>query len=221
MTLLVSLLFWISSLGFSAEKSLVQELGEINVDQKVPSQMDREKLYSVQTRVLPLKNKFEIGALASQNWSSNGFLRNEQYGGEVRFHFSNRFSLGAAYSVVSNTFTNSAERLGVVQGIYPDVDYAKSRMEIRPQANLFFGKFRISSDQTFYFDQYIGLGAAAHQLKSGQAIGPVGEAGFVFWISTYGALRLGVRDYYYAEKGVMTQGSSHNFFGFVQGGVVL
>lgn len=205
----------------SAETKIEDELKSLDVSEAVPAQISSDKLYSIQTRNSPLKNRIEVLVSAAENLTGDGFLASEQVGGEVQYHINDDFSVALAYNQVFNKFKDSADRLLQTEGVLPDVDFAKSRMEARVQYNLFYGKFRFTRDSVLYFDQYVSAGWAQHTLGSGGSSGPVADAGFAFWISTWGSLHLGVKDYYYEEKGRLTSGSHHNVHAYIQAGYLL
>jgi len=204
-----------------ASGELENDLKSLDVQETVPSAVSKEKLYSIQSRNAPLKNHFEILASLGQNFTGDGFLARNQIGGEIQYHITDDWALGVGYNKVYNDFKGSADRLLQEQGVLPDVDYAKARIEGRVQYNLFYGKFRFTKDSVMYFDQYIAAGYAQNQLASGNANGPLGDAGFAFWISNWGSVHLGVKDYYYTEKAALTSGAHHNIHGYLQVGYLL
>jgi outer membrane beta-barrel protein len=214
------LLASVSSIA-ATDGNLENELNSLDVKDEVPQAVTKEKLYAIQARNSTLKNRLEILASAAQNFTSDGFLNSYQVGGELQFHFNDDWSVAGAYSQVMNTFRSSADRLLETEGILPDVDYAKSRMEGRVQYNLFYGKFRFTKDSVMYFDLYTSLGYAQSTLASGSSGGPVGDAGFAFWVGNWGSVHIGVKDYYYAEKRMLSQGSHHNIHGYIQAGYLL
>lgn len=201
--------------------TLEEEIKGLDVEEQVPAAISKEKYYSIQSRNVSLKNRLEILASVAENFTGNGFMSSEQVGGEVQYHLNDDWSAAVGYNQVFNRFKESAERLLEVEGLLPDVDYAKSRIEGRIQYNLFYGKFRFTKDSVMYFDQYVSVGYASHTLGSGPAGGPVFDAGFAFWVSDWGSLHLGVKDYYYPETGRLTTGTHHNVHGYVQAGYLL
>lgn len=215
-----ALLLLIPFFAFASSETLESELGSLSVPETLPANVTKEKLYSTQSRVLPLKRKVEVLVMASEGVSGNDFLKRNQLGGEVQYHINDRWALGAAYSQVYNKFTSSAEKLMSTEGRIPNVDYAQSRLEGKAIFNLFYGKIRMSRDQVIYLDQYLAGGWAQNQLASGASSGPLLDVGLAAWISTWGSVHLGLRDYYYEERGLMASGSNHNVDGYFQTGVL-
>jgi outer membrane beta-barrel protein len=220
-TLLIALLLAGSAAFGATAENLESDLAGLKVDENIPAQSSTEKLYSIQTRHAPLGKHLEILVSAAQNYTSDGFLDTLQAGGDLVYHITDKWNFAVAYSKVFNTFKDSADRLLQTQGLLPDVDYAKSRMEARLGYNLFYGKFRFTSDTVMYFDQYIALGYAQHELASGNSGGPLGDAGFAFWVSNWGSVHIGVKDYYYQEKRALSAGTHHNIHGYLQVGYLL
>lgn len=199
-------------------RSLESELKQLEVKDAVPSSKLTERIYAVQSRITPLKNRAELGVALAQNFGGSGFLDSSQWSVEGQFHFTDRLALAAAYSQVTNEFTGSAKNLEEKSGILPDIDYVKSRTEGRLLYNLFYGKFRFTRSQSLSFDQYLGLGYAQNELRSGTSGGPVGEFGFAFWFGQHVSVRLGAKDYYYNENRTLSQGYAHNVHGYLQTG---
>ncbi len=208
----------LSAPAFAATKSLERELRDLDVKDAIPSSKLVERIYSVQGRATPLKGRPEITVSMGQNFSGSGFLDSSQWGVEGFFHITDRWGVAAGYSQVSNKFTKSAENLLKTSGFLPDVDYAKSRMEARLIYNVFYGKFRFSRTQAMSFDNYLGLGVVQHDLRSGQATGPVAEVGFAFFFPYDVSIRVGVKDYFYRENRTLSQGYAHNVHGYLQTG---
>src|SRR6476661_5179780 len=94
----------------AASDPLEKEIQALSVSENLPPTISTEKLYSTQSRKLPLKRKIEVLVMASQGLAGNDFLKTNQLGGEIQYHFSDRWALAAAYSKVSNKFSNSSEK---------------------------------------------------------------------------------------------------------------
>ncbi len=198
--------------------SLENELSSLNMDENIPSETTKESLYSVKPRINELSKRVEVLASGAYSFSGNSFLNTSQLGIEAQYHLSNKFAVAAGYSYVLNDFTSAADGLLARQGLLPNVDFAKSRVEGRLQYNLLYGKFRFTQNTVIYFDQYIGFGWTVNQLQSGPSDGPVGDIGVATWISNWGSLHLGLKDYYYTEQGFTTSSKVHNINGYAQVG---
>ena len=211
----------VSGAAWSAAPTKIEkDLRELEVTDPLPRTRLDDRLYTVQMRARPLTSRAEFLLGAGQNFSGSGFLDTKQTSLEGQYHFSDRWALALGYAWVKNEFTPSAQSLRNVTGFLPDVDYASSRLEGRVQYNLFYGKIRFTKLQAISFDQYLGLGAARHELRSGAETGPVADLGFAFWLGRHASAHLGVKDYYYDEHRQMTNGSNHNVHGYAQLGVI-
>ncbi len=219
-TLILTVLTFTCGLALAATRSLESELKQLDVKDAVPSSKLVERIYAVQSRATPLQYRTELTLGLAENFGGSGFLASDQWTAEAQFHFSDRWALAAGYSQVSNKFTGAAKNLEEKSGFLPDVDYVKSRMEARLLYNVFYGKFRFTRNQALSFDQYLGLGAAQNDLRSGTNTGPVGDMGFAFWFGQHVSVRLGMKDYYYRENRALSQGYSHNVHGYLQTGYI-
>lgn len=204
----------------AATKSLEKELKDLDMQDAVPSPRVSERMYAVQMRANPLSQKWEVLMSAGQVVSGSSFLNSRQFGAEGKYHFNDRWSVAGAYSQVQNKFNSSAENLLQTTGYLPDVDYAKSRLEARLHANLFYGKIRFTRTQAISFDQYVGVGAALNELRSGTSTGPVADLGFAFYLGKRATFHLGVKDYYYNESRTLSKGNTHNVQAYAQAGAL-
>jgi outer membrane beta-barrel protein len=201
-------------------KSLEKELKELDTDDAVPSTRLQDRLYSVQMRAHPLTAKREILASYGQVFSGSEFLHSSQLAVEGQYHFDDRWAVAGGVARVANTFSSSANNLLNTAGYLPDVDYARWRLEARAQMNLLYGKIRFTRMQAVSFDQYLGLGVAYNDLRSGSSLGPVGDIGLAFWLGEHASVHLGVKDYYYAENRTLTKGYTHNAQAYAQAGYI-
>jgi hypothetical protein len=83
---------------------------------------------------------------------------------------------------------------------------------------VFYGKFRVSMDQVFYFDQYVALGAGSVGLNTGRQTAAVGDVGFVLWLGRKGSIRFGVKDYFYNEQRRLSSSRVHDLVGHIDAG---
>ena len=201
-------------------ETLESELKSLNFDksEKIPAGQSTEKLYSIQSRVISLDNRNEILLGGGQNLTGDSFLVSRQASLEDQFHFNDKWAVALAYSKAENKWSSSTQKLIDQNSLVPDVDYLKSRTEFRLQYNTFYGKLRVTRDSIFYFDQYVALGYASNELASGNSGGPVIDVGFSNWISNYGSIHWGLKDYSYQERGQLSSGFTNNIFAYIQAG---
>lgn len=180
-----------------------------------------EKLYSVQTRYSPLRFTSEINVGGGRNMSGDSFLVTQELTAAYRFHFTDRWSLALGGSYVFNELNGTGQRLFTEERRLPDLTYAKSRADLAVGFNTFYGKFRLSMDNVFYFDQYIQLGGGIVNMPNAAVKALTADAGFAFWIGKRGTFRVGLKDWYYQEKRMMSQGSNHNLIAHLDLGILL
>lgn len=217
---ILTLILMVFSTSFVQAASMEDEINSLQVNETLPVLLQNEKVYSVQSRKTSLTRRWELSGAWGKDLSGSGFLKTQQATADLRYHINDNWTLAAGYSAISNEFNDTAHGLEQTQGYLPDVDYAKSRMELRGEYNLFYGKFRLSRESIFYFDQYLALGVAQNELASGVSTGPVGELGFAFWWGSHLSSRLALRDYFYKEQRAVDSDSNHNVFGRMEIGYV-
>lgn len=228
-SLLYALVFLFSWTGFAEPKadagqtavpSLEEQLKSLDSANQAPTTVTNEKLYAVQTRYLPLKNKSEFSMGGALNHTPSSFLRTQQLHVGYRFHFSDRWSLGLAHAWVNNKLKADLETLKSKEGIVPLVPYAISRSDLMLEYHVFYGKFRWSAERVSYFDFYLGLGPGMVEQNTGTVGAGVGDLGFAFWLGRRGSARVGLKDYVYNETypsgNVLTQNlHSHLDLGYL------
>lgn len=183
--------------------------------------VDSEKYYSVQSRYVPLRNRSEIDLNASQLLNGNGFLNTSQFGAAYRFHFNDNWNLSAHAAWMNNARSAAGDRLFSQEDILPDAAYLKNRYDLLLTRNLFYGKFRLTMDQVFYFDQFISLGGGYVNLDRNSSPEAVADIGFGFWMGRTGALRVGMKNYVYREQRRITASIVHDMNAYLELGLLL
>jgi len=188
---------------------------------QAPAAVSTEKLYSVQSRFNPLKNRFEVSASAAQDFTNSSFLSSQQMGAALRYHFNDRWSLGVSGGQVFNAFTETATLLVQREGIVPDLSYAKYRTDLSVAYNTFYGKFRLNLDHVLYLDQYVALGGGVVGLDRGNTGMATLDIGFAFWLGNSGVLRIGFKDHFYRETRQLSSVMTNHWLGHVDIGWML
>jgi len=215
---------WVGFNVFAAtqEMPLESRLDQLAVPENLaPLGVSNEKIYAVQNRFSPMQSRHELSLGGATQFNSDSFLSSRQAELDYRFYLTNRWFLGLGGALGFNSFTASADRLIEDQGLIPDIDYAKFKADLSIGFNLFYGKFRVTMDQVFYFDQYVTLGAGIAELSSGRTGMVTADVGMVFWFGQHLSFRAGVKDYIYQEKKVLSSGVVHSLNGHIGIGVVL
>lgn len=205
-------------------KSLEDELQSLSVpSNQAPSAVSSEQLYAVQSRLSPLGKRSEVTLSGAKNLTADSFLVSQEIDLGYRFYFSDRWFVGVSGSYVSNSLSGSGQRLLEESKRLPDVAYTKYRADLMAGYNLFYGKFRLTMDQVFYFDQYVALGPGVVVQDLGTHPAAVADIGFVFWFGRNFSFRFGVKDYLFQEERRLSQGIANNVMshldiGYVFGG---
>jgi outer membrane beta-barrel protein len=185
----------------NAAPSLETQLHELESPMnQAPAGVTKEKLYVVQSRYNPLKGRFGMSLGVARNFTGSSYLNMTQINGDVRFHLTDRWSLNLGGAYGFNSFTADADKLMTTSGIVPDAAYVKSREHLMAAFNVFYGKFRLSMDQVFYFDQYVAAGPGLIQTQFGSAPSGNLDVGFVFWAGKRGEVRIGLENEFFNEK---------------------
>ena len=208
-------------LASGAETSLESQLEGLSLpENQAPVGVSSEQMYSVQTRYTPLKNRIELSLGAGYNFNPGGFVSSRQFDAMARFYLSDRWFTGLGASYVSSSLNSAGESLIENEKLPPDLAYVKERYEFVGGVNVFYGKFRLSWDNVFYFDQYLSLGPALMNLDTGPAYGMVGDLGLALWLDRSFSLRLGVKDYFFNEKRRLGEGFVHHVLGHIEMGYI-
>ncbi|MEK6705625.1 MAG: outer membrane beta-barrel domain-containing protein [Bdellovibrionota bacterium] len=188
---------------------------------EVPPQASLEKIYAVQTRFSPLKYRSELSLGGGRNLSADGFIVTNQADLGYRFHITDRWSVGLTTSTMFNSMTDSAKHLFERDQMLPDIAYAKYRFDANIGCNLFYGKFRVTMDKVFYFDQYVSLGAGIVELDTGRIKSAVVDAGISLWLGRRGSIRIGLKDYIFNERRRLSSGIVNQFVGHMDLGLMI
>ncbi len=208
-------------------KSLEDQLSDLGTPgNEAPVGLTSEQLYAVQNRFSSLRHRSELTIGGGNNFSTNSFLLSQSLDSTYRFYLSDRWYLGLSGSVVFNRFTDGGQWLIDEVRRAPDVAVTKFRTDLQLGYNLFYGKFRLTMDRVFYFDQYVALGPGllmfdkTRNPAAGNRASLVADVGFAFWFGRNLSFRLGVKDYFFHEQRSLTSGWVNNFSGYLQAGYV-
>ncbi len=214
----------VASVLAADEATLEEQLQTLAIpENELAGEIPKEQLYAVQSRFSPLKGRFETSVGGAYTLAGERFLNSSDIHGALRYHLSDRWNLALTGSYVFNTMSESAANLFQEYGRFPDIAYAKSRVDLTVGHHLFYGKFRLSMEQTLYFDYFVALGAGRVDLNTGSQFAAVASTGFAFWLGKHWSSRLGVETYVYNEQRVLSRGlvehlMSHLDIGYVFGG---
>ncbi|MCY4523280.1 MAG: outer membrane beta-barrel domain-containing protein [Halobacteriovoraceae bacterium] len=191
-------------------------------DNKPPKIVNTDKLYSFHNRYSPLSDRHEVSVLLGRNLNIDGFLNSNQLGASYRYHFTDRWGLVVNANKVFNEFSSSGDTLLSRDDILPDKDFLKFQADVAAEYNLFYGKFRFSMDQVFYFDQYVALGVGMAELSRGATWLATADVGLAFWMGTRGSFRLGIKNDFYEEQHLNgTTSFNHNLVAYLSAGYLI
>ncbi len=190
--------------GATHEDSLQQEMQKLDLPSNVlPAAANREKIYVIQDRFLPLKSLNEISLGVGQDLTSNSYLISKQVELNYRYHIDSNWALGVQESLVSTNYSSAAKRLGNYEASATDIPLPRSRTDLTGEYNVFYGKLRFDPTRVFYFDQYVGFGLGFTEFNTGLHGTLVADIGLVFWISKWGSARLGLKDYFDTDHNIL------------------
>ena len=202
--------------------SLSDQMRSLSVpESELPPSASMEKLYSVQTRHASLHRRHEFGVGFAKSVLGQDFVSSNQVSGNYRFHFNDHWSFGISGMYFFNSLSPFAEKLIAKENIYPDMAYVKAISDATLGYNLFYGKFRVSSENVLYFDQYLTAGAALVSMSTGRSAAATAGAGMLFWWGKQGSVRVGVKDYVYNEKRTFDTNTVHNMVFHLDLGILL
>ena len=220
--ILIFACLWVASGAFADEVSLEKQLEGLSLpSNQIPVPVSAEQLYSVQPRYVVIDRRSEVYLGGGNNFHADGYLNSSQFDLGYRFHLNSKWSITAEGSMVFNSLSDAGNRLLALQGILPDAGYVKYRADLLAGYNLFYGKFRLSLDTVFYFDQYLALGPGWVVTSGGGSAAGVGDIGFVFWMGKRFNAQLGVKDFYYSQHRIVSTSTVNDIVGHLDFGVLL
>jgi outer membrane beta-barrel protein len=223
----ISLLGAVGALSASAntDVSLEDQLETLALPaNQAPGGVSSEKLYSVQTRFVPLRSRSEVALSGMLNMTADSYSNSQDVALTYRYHLSDKWNLALSGSYTFNSLSAAGDRLLELNDKLPDSVYVKNRLDLLVGYNLFYGKFRLSMDRVFYFDQYVALGPGLVRLGglAGPQDAPAGVAdlGFAFYAGQNTSIRLGLKNYLYNEKRLLSSGLRNHLMAHLDVGYV-
>ena len=197
--------------GLAAQNKLEEQLEALNIpSNQLPDVVSREKIYAIQTRHNDLNKKHEWFIGGGNQILGSGHLSHRRFGMNYSYNFNPKWALRINAAKAFNDLNDSGKLLLERQELLPDKDFSKQVFDVQTSYNAFYGKFRLSMDRTFYFDQYVSLGAGVVDLHSGRVPMLTGDIGLTLWMRKNLPIRLGLRSELYREKRVTGEASNYN-----------
>ena len=192
----------------SANVKLKEQLDRLELPENtLGGFVSKEKLYSVQSRHVPLGKRLEFSLVGLEQFSDTGFISNREMALGVRYYINSKWSVGTSYSYAFNKLTDATNDFFNLEGVLPKVSYTKSRVDVTARYLLFYGKFRLSMDKILYFDHFISLGPALNMLDTGNHAGIAADTGIMFWLGQNWNVLFGVKNYSFLKNSLETNES--------------
>jgi len=157
----------------------------------------------VQNRDVDRHNRFELGVNYGMNAGGDPYVSTNAIGGQMDFHFTPRWSVGARYHSYSNELTSEGKRVfddaqarknaGNNDFRFPDTDYAKDSWLGLISWYPVYGKLNWFDAAITQFDLYLIGGAGQINLNSGSAPLFSAGGGIGIWLNRYMSTRLEAR----------------------------
>ena len=189
-------------------------------ENKAPTLITDEKLYSVQNRYANLKFRSEVTVGGAHNFTGSAFLRSSQIDLAYHFHVSNRWDVALSGSYGFSQLTRAADNLYKSKDILPDSTYVKNRVDLLVGYNFFYGKMRFSMERVSYFDVYLAAGPGRVTTQFGTATAAVADAGMAFWLGQRWSARVGVKNSFFKEQRVLNASNVYHMLGHLDVGVL-
>ena len=203
--LLMSMIVPLLILPVGAAVKLEEQLDNLQLPDNVAGNfVANEKLYSVQSRHVPLNRRIELSFGGLEQFSDTGFISNREVALGTRYYINSKWSVGASYSYAFNELTDASNDFFVLEGVLPKVSYTKSRFDVTARYLLFYGKFRLSMDRVLYFDHFISLGPSLNSLDTGNRVGIAAETGIMFWLGQNWNILFGIKNYSFFKSNLET-----------------
>ena len=225
--LMVMISIWALPLFAKTDTQLKDQLESLQLPKNaLGGFVSKEKLYSVQSRHVSLKRRFEISLAGLEQFSDTGFISNREVALGTRYYINSKWSVGGSYSYAFNKLTETTNDFFALEGMLPKVSYTKSRFDITARYLLFYGKFRLSMDKILYFDHFISLGPSLNILDTGNHAGVAADTGIMFWLGQNWNVLFGIKNYSFfknnletSEREFINQAKIYLSAGFLFGGL--
>lgn len=181
--------------------------------------MDRAKAlepetqtWIVQNRMVSREHRFEIAPEYSGTTSGDTYNQTQNFGLNVHYHITPRWSVGVKYNKSFNHLTPEGEAMirratdafernpSRSSPIYPEIDYPKQETLALLNWYPIYGKMNMFDKGVAHFDLYLLGGAGTVQLVSGASSALTAGGGVGFWLNPKVSTRLEMRYMGYTAK---------------------
>lgn len=201
------------------ETNLENDLKDLALPENVaPAGVSNEKLYSVQSRLSELRKRSELTVGYVNNYSGNGFLEMKEATLGYRYYLSNRWNLGVSGSYAFTNLSAGGQRLFQEHNMLPDAAWVKYRGALTVGYLPFYGKFRLSMEKVFYFDQYVAIGPGFVSTDKGTVPSAVADVGLILRFGPSFMTQIGVKTDFFNEKRTVSSSLEHHVLGHLDVG---
>lgn len=221
-SLFFTLTFLSSTLAFAQETKTEAPKAEVAAETSIEKDFDslggnrilleRAKIlepetdaWVVQNRMVSRDRRFEISPEVSASFGGDTYVRTQNVGLNVHYHFNPRWSVGLKYNHSFNTLTPEGENLvnraiadiqnnpGRNSGEFPEIDYPRN--ETLGLINWYpvYGKMNLLDRGVAHFDLYVLAGYGQMQMDSGTSTTLTAGGGVGFWLNPKMSTRLEMR----------------------------
>lgn len=205
-----------TSIEAQAKKSVnvskdVDTLGGNQALVEMATAMDpRNRSRIVQNRLVDRNNRLEFNLSYGAVGGGDPYIRTQNFGAGVEFHFTPRWSIGARYYDYGNELTPEGKRslenarnaiaVGGVDASTFDYDYPMNATMGIISWYPVYGKTNLLDYGIAQFDIYLLAGGGSIELSSGRTGIATGGAGVGFWVNKHFTIRSEVRYQTYQDR---------------------
>ncbi len=199
-----------SSFAASTSKQLDTLGGNKKISEMAAAMDPENKARIVQKRLVDRHNTIELGINYGAVAGGDSYLKTQNLGASVDYHFNPQFSLGVRYYDYGNALTSEGRRVfdearaayaaGGRSYIIPDIDYPLNSTMAVVNWYPVYGKTNLLDWGIAQFDMYLLAGGGQIQLSSGSTGLFTAGAGVGIWMTKHLSARLELRYQNYKDQ---------------------
>lgn len=193
-----------------------------DVVERVKNMDSNQKVRIVQNRLVDRNNRLEVAANYAYNGGGDAYVKTQNFGGRLEWHFNPRWSVGAHYQKSYNVLTpegenqfraaEAAQKIDPASSLrFPAVDYPLETQMATLSYYPIYGKLNLFDTGIAQFDVYLQLGYGRTNLFSGQSDLYSLGLGSGIWLTSRITTRLEARYQQYQDL-ILTEKRKQNNF---------
>ena len=168
--------------------------GSADIRKRAKDLDPNNKVRVVQNRAVDRNLRLEIGINGGLVSGADSYVKTQNLGGNLDFHITPRWSIGARYYQSYNTLTNEGqavmENARAQQALVNDYDYPKIDYPLETALAVinwypFYGKLALFDSSVAHFDVYALVGGGRTTLQSGSSSTYTAGGGMGIWLGTF------------------------------------